>query len=326
MILRVDARSATAQENTFHAVTRPRMVAELVVAFTDPGSFWYSGAAASLLLDGETCSVIEHQQDQLMYQQEVIDEAGAARIPVHQYAQEHTGKPVDLRVGKKPETFAGEPHEWKGCSFKMRQHIAAVDEELYLELVNVEANPLGELFLSGMSDVRKKRTKQLAFMLMMHTKTRAIQMITGLSDPVNGLEIWRRFLEVWEPVNRGRNRAMLMQLLQRPLMGSRGQALEECECPVRQYEAQNVDMLRNTGTPTGFRVVQMCQIERDETAGVRCTQKYLERKAKASAKAKRKASAMAKKKEKARISRRTEHQTRRTRNAPSARERIVPSL
>ena len=39
---------------------------------------------------------------------------------------------VDLRVGNKPETFAGETHEWKGWSFKMRQYIAAVDEELYL--------------------------------------------------------------------------------------------------------------------------------------------------------------------------------------------------
>ena len=48
---------------------------------------------------------------------------------------------------------------------------------------------------------------------------------------------------------------------------------------------------------------------------------------KASAKAKRKAKRETKKKaeEKARISRRKEHQTRRTRNAPSARERIVPS-
>ena len=62
MILRVDAQSATAQENTSHAVTRSRMVAELVVAFTDPGSFRYSGAAASLLLDGGIGSVIAHQQ------------------------------------------------------------------------------------------------------------------------------------------------------------------------------------------------------------------------------------------------------------------------
>ena len=82
MILRVDVRSAMAQENTSHAVTGPRMVAELDVAFTDQGSFWYSGAAASVLLDGGICSVIEHQQDQLMYQQEVIDEARAARTPV----------------------------------------------------------------------------------------------------------------------------------------------------------------------------------------------------------------------------------------------------
>ena len=170
MSLRDDARSATAQENTSHVVTRPRMVAELVVAFTD------SGAAASLLLDGGICSGIERQQDQLMYQQEVIDEAGAARTPVPQNAQEYRGKPVDLRIGNEPETLA-------------------VDEKLCAELPDVEANPLGEMSLLGMNDAREKRIEQLAF--MMHTKNRAIQMITRLSDSVNGPEIWRRFLEEW---------------------------------------------------------------------------------------------------------------------------------
>ena len=227
VILRVDARSATAQENTSHAVTCPRMVAELVVAFTDPGSFWYFGAAALLLLDGGICSVIEHQQDQLMYQQMVIDEVGAARTPVPQYAQECRGRLVDLRIGNEPEMLA-------------------VDEMLCAELADVEANPLGELSLPEMNDARKRRVEQLAFMLMVHTKNGAIQMITRLSHPVDGFEIRRRFLEDWEPVNRGRYRAMLMQLLQCPLMGSRSQALEECERLVRQYEAQNVDTLRDT--------------------------------------------------------------------------------
>ena len=208
MILRVDARSAKAQENTSHAVTCPRMEAELVAAFTDSGSFWYSEAAASLFLVRGNCSVIEHQQDQLMYQQTVIDEAGAARTPVHQNDQEKRGKPVDFRIGNEPETLA-------------------VDEKLCAEL---KVNPLGDLSLLGMSDVRKKRVEQLAFMLMMHTKNRAIQMITKLSDPVNG----------------GRERAMLMQLLQCLLTGSRGQPLKEWERLVRQYEAQNVDTLRDT--------------------------------------------------------------------------------
>ena len=48
VILRGDARSAMAQENTSHAVTRPRMVAELVVAFTDPRELlvlWSSSVA-----------------------------------------------------------------------------------------------------------------------------------------------------------------------------------------------------------------------------------------------------------------------------------------
>ena len=101
----------------------------------------------------------------------------------------------DLRVGNKPETFAGETHEWKGWSFKMRQYIAAVGEELYLEIVNVEANPLREMPLAGMNEHQKRRARQLAFMLTMHTKDRALQMITKLSDPANGFEIRRRFQE-----------------------------------------------------------------------------------------------------------------------------------
>ena len=162
-----------------------------------------------------------------MYQQTVIDEAGAARTPVLQYAQEYRGKPVDLRIGNELETLA-------------------VDEKLCAELADVEANPSGELSLPGMSDVQKKRVEQLAFMLMMHTKNRAIQKIARLSYPVNGLENWRRFLEEWEPVNRGRYRAMLMQSLQCPLTESRGQAFEEWERPVRQCEAQNLDTLGDT--------------------------------------------------------------------------------
>ena len=226
------------------------MVAELVVTFTDPRSFWHSGAAASPLLDGGLCSVIEHQQDQLMYRQMVTDEARAARTPVPRHAEEYRRKTVGLMVGNEPEMFG----------------------KLCAELADVEANPLGELFLPGISDARKKRVEQLAFMLMVHTKNRAIEMITRLSDPVNGLEIWRRFLEERKPVNRGRYRAMLMQLLQCPLTENRGQALEECECPVRQYEAQNLDtpghnQSSNTGTqPTGFKVVQIRQTEHDESA------------------------------------------------------------
>ena len=196
----------------------------------------------------------------------------------------------------------------------------------------MEANPLGELLLPGMNDAREKRVEQLPFMLMMHTKNRAIQMITRLSDPVNGLEIWRRFLEEWEPVNRGRYRAMLMQLLQCPLTESRGQALEECERPVRQYEAQNLDTLRDTFKAAtlrrGCRGMMLPIVfgkRKAKTSTKAKTRASTNAKAKACAQAKRKASVKAKRKEKARISRRKEHQTRRTRNAPFAKERIVPS-
>ena len=169
--------------------------------------------------------MIEHQQDQLMYQQMVIDAAGTARTQFTNMPR--NTKENQLTSGHERETLAD-------------------GEKLCAELANVEANPLGELPLPEMNDAREKRVKQFAFMLMIHTKNRTIQMIMRLSDLVNGLEIWRRFLEVWEPVNRGRYRAMLMQLLQCPLTGSRGRALEEWECHVRQYKAQNVDTLLDT--------------------------------------------------------------------------------
>ena len=97
-----------------------------------------------------------------------------------------------------------------------------------------------------MIEPQKKRARQLAFMLTMHTKDRTLQMITKLSDPADGFEIWRRFLEEWEPAHRGRYQAMLMQLLQFPFTRDRGQALEEWERPVRQCKAQSSDTLQDT--------------------------------------------------------------------------------
>ena len=155
---------------------------------------------ASLESDGRTCAEAATagnasgsavRSDRLMRQQTTIDAERAARTPVNP-AQDARINLVDLRVGNKPETFAGDTHEWKGWSFKMRQYIAVVDGELYRELVNVEANPLREMPLAGMNEPQKRRARQLAFMLTMHTKDRALQTITKLSDPANGFEIWRR--------------------------------------------------------------------------------------------------------------------------------------
>ena len=78
----------------------------------------------------------------------------------------------------------GETHEWKCWSFKMRQYIAAVDEELCLELVSVEANPVREMPLAGMNEPRKRRARQLAFMLTLHTKDRALR----VNPPLNAFQ------------------------------------------------------------------------------------------------------------------------------------------
>ena len=73
---------------------------------------------------------------------------------------------------------------------------------------------------------------------------------------------------------------MLMQLLQVPFVGDRGQALEEWERLVRQYEAQSSDnasghdQSSNTSTqPTRSRKAEARWSERDEAARVRCSRR-----------------------------------------------------
>ena len=82
---------------------------------------------------------------------------------------------------------------WLTSGLETSRRTLAVDEKLCAELVDVEANPLRELSLPGLSDVQKKRAKQLAFMLMMHTKNRAIQMISDheTMNSRSGDDFWK---------------------------------------------------------------------------------------------------------------------------------------
>ena len=205
-----------------------------------------------------------------MRQQTTIDAERAARTPVHP-AQDARINLVDLRVGNKPETFAGETHEWKGWSFKMRQYTAAVDEELYLELVNVEANPLREMPLAGMNEHQKRRARQLAFMLTMERSCTPDDHETERSSE------WTRDLEtISGRVGAGEQRsissdadaiaAMSSHGKQRAILGGVGMSCTAVRGTERGH-APGHNQSSNTGAqPTGFRMVQICQTERDESA------------------------------------------------------------
>ena len=131
-----------------------------------------------------------------------------------------------------------------------------------------------------------------------------------------------------------------MQLLQCPLMGSRSQALEECERLVRQYEAQNVDTLRDTIKAATLahnpqdsewcRCVRLSATRLQEYDALKSMWKEKgksKRKSKGKGKRKEKGKSKCKGEEKGKSKDKSkeEHQTRRTRNAPSAKETIVTS-
>ena len=102
---------------------------------------------------GHQRAVIELQQDQLMRQHMTLDADRATRVPVTPIAQDTRAHLVDLRVGNKLETIAGESHEWKG-----RQKVAGFsnDEEktvgLYgkvLSVLEINSEELGAKYVEG---------------------------------------------------------------------------------------------------------------------------------------------------------------------------------
>ena len=206
-------------------------------------------------LAGGICSGIEHQQDQLMYQQTVIDEAGAARTPVPQHAQEYRGKLVDLRIGNKPETLA-------------------VDEKLYAQLVDVEANPLGEVVLAW-NERCSKETSEAACVHVddAHEKssnpddheterssewTRDLETISGRVGAGEQTSISSDADAIAAVSSHGKQRSSLGGV------GTSCTAVRGAEFGHALGHTQS----SNTGTqPTEFRVVQICQTERDEAAG-----------------------------------------------------------
>ena len=101
-----------------------------------------------------------------------------------------TGHPDDPTTRRRDDRAKGQPdNRTAEQPNKMRLKISAVDEELCEELVDVDANPLRELLMTGMNEAQNKRGRELALMLTMHMKNRALQMITRLSGPTNGFEI-----------------------------------------------------------------------------------------------------------------------------------------
>ena len=102
---------------------------------------------------GRQRAVIELQRDQLMRQHTTLDADRATRVPVTPIAQDTRAHLMDLRVGNKLETIAGESHEWKG-----RQKVAGFsnDEEktvdLYgkvLSVLEINSEELGAKYVEG---------------------------------------------------------------------------------------------------------------------------------------------------------------------------------
>ena len=165
-----------------------------------------------------------------------------------------------------------------------------VDGKLCAELTDVETNPLGELSSLEMS---------------VHAKIRTIQMVTRLSDPVK----WTRDLEtIFGSVGAGEQSSISFDADAIAAMPSHGK---------QRSSLGGVWTSSTAARDTERGHVRLSATWLREYDALKNMWQGQRQKAMASAKTKRE--------EKARTCRRKEHQTRRTRNALSARERIVSS-
>ena len=150
---------------------------------------------------GQQRAVTEDQQEQLMRQQTTIDAERAGRTPVNPAQDARVNLVISeletTRRRLRVKHTSGKVGHSKCDSTSRRIGTLLGTRECGCESVARDA-------LAGMNEPQKRLAKQLAVMLTIHTKDRALQMITKLSDPANGLEIWRRFLEEREPAHRGR--------------------------------------------------------------------------------------------------------------------------
>eukprot|EP00969_Alexandrium_andersonii_P361858 15458482-Alexandrium_andersonii.AAC.1 len=75
-----------------------------------------------------------------------------------------------------------------------------------------------------MGEEAKRRARSLAYILTMTTEGRALHEVSSSLEPDNGYDMWRRFLEKWEPEVKGRFRAMLQGILEFSFEGDEGAA------------------------------------------------------------------------------------------------------
>ena len=130
----------------------------------------------------------------------------------------------------------------------MRQYISAVDEELYVELVDVEANPLRELPLAGMNERASEETSETAWF---HVDDAHKRSSTPNDHETERSSEWiRKSGEVfWKSGIRLTERTVPSDAGSCCSSRSREREvkpLEEWERLVRQYEAQSSDTLQDT--------------------------------------------------------------------------------
>ena len=135
--------------------------------------------------------------------------AGGEGIPVPEDVQDWGMRLVDLKGVARPPPFSGEDadwYEWKFRFLSVMGLLRIADEMKYCGAMQVPVD------FAQLNPASKQKSTLLYNLLIALVKGRALAVLRGVSDS-NGLEVWRQFVQEYEPRQAARYSQMLQGVL-----------------------------------------------------------------------------------------------------------------
>ncbi len=153
---------------------------------------------------------------------------------------------IDARALGKPATFSGQASEWPQWAFLTKAYVGALSARMrtLMESATISRAPISPAALPPSDESLKQ---QLYYMLTLMCKDGALKMIQTIQEG-NGLEVWRKFTDRYEPKQGQRFVGMPMLLLSWDF-GDENMIIEKIDEFIRakdKYEEQTGDGVKDS--------------------------------------------------------------------------------
>ena len=122
--------------------------------------------------------------------------------------------PLELRSAGRPTTFSGKDEDWNDWSFVMRAYLSVIGDDVasLLERVETVKEQVTVAQLEANRPGCTNAVRQVYFQLAMTCRGPALAVVKGV-ERNNGIEVWRKLFERYEPDLGPRLQTMMARIL-----------------------------------------------------------------------------------------------------------------